>query len=95
MHPRKNALQQALGAGHQFIDPHVGAVGHRPGDRFLICSDGLVDGLWDRQIEEIARLPQNADGRTAAQRLVEESVQASGRDNTTALVIGLEAPAGG
>ena len=25
-HPRRNALQQALGAGHQFIDPHIGAV---------------------------------------------------------------------
>ena len=31
-HPRRNALNQALGAGHQFIDPQVGAVGHLPGD---------------------------------------------------------------
>ena len=27
MHPRRNALQQALGAGHQFVEPHIGAVG--------------------------------------------------------------------
>lgn len=86
MHPRKNALQQALGAGHQFIDPHIGAVGHRIGDRFLICSDGLIDGLWDRQLEEIIRTP-TTDGRTTAQHLVEEAVQSSGRDNTTAMVI--------
>lgn len=92
-HPRKNALQQALGAGHQFIDPHVGAVGHRPGDRFLICSDGLVDGLWDRQLEEFVRTPP-ADGTSPAQRLVHEAVQNSGRDNTTAVVfeIGEMAP---
>src|ERR1017187_1761950 len=45
-HPRRNALQQALGAGNQFIEPHIGAVAYRLGDRFLICSDGLNDGLW-------------------------------------------------
>jgi serine/threonine protein phosphatase PrpC len=87
-HPRRNALQQALGAGHQFIEPHLGTVGIREGDKFLICSDGLVDGLWDRQIEEMLRAPAApSDTRSAAQRLVEESVQTSGRDNTTAVVI--------
>ena len=93
-HPQRNALQQALGAGNQFIDPHIGAVGHRPGDRFLICSDGLTDGLWDRRIEEIIRTP-TPDGsmQTTAQRLVEEGVQASGRDNTTALVVEIIAAA--
>jgi protein phosphatase len=89
-HPRKNALQQALGAGHQFIDPHIGAVGHRPGDRFLICSDGLVDGLWDRRIEELLRAYVPAGTSPAmshAHTLVDEAVHASGRDNTTAVVI--------
>jgi protein phosphatase len=87
-HPRKNALQQSLGAGNQFIEPHIGAVGYQPGDRFLICSDGLVEGLWDRRIEEVIRTHNPADGGpTAAQKLVDEAVQESGRDNTTALVI--------
>lgn len=87
-HPGRNALNQALGAGNQFIDPHIGAIDHRPGDRFLICSDGLTDGLWDRQIEDLIRTPPSARvHETPAQRLVDESVRASGRDNTTALVI--------
>ncbi len=84
-HPRRNALQQALGAGHQFIDPHIGAVGYQPGDRFLICSDGLIDGLWDHRLEDILRNP--IAGKTAAQQLVTEAVAESGRDNTTAVVI--------
>ncbi|MCR6656154.1 MAG: protein phosphatase 2C domain-containing protein [Opitutus sp.] len=84
-HPRRNALQQALGAGNQFIDPQVGAVGYRRGDRFLICSDGLNDGLWDRQLDEIIRGTPPTE--SAAQRLVEEAVQSSGRDNTTAVVV--------
>ena len=87
-HPRRNALQQALGAGHQFIAPHIGAVGHRPGDRFLICSDGLVDGLWDRQLEEMLRAPEAAgESRSRAKWLVEQAVESSGRDNTTAVVV--------
>ncbi|MSU69967.1 MAG: serine/threonine-protein phosphatase [Opitutaceae bacterium] len=92
-HPRRNALQQALGAGHQFMEPQIGAVGHRPGDRFLLCSDGLIEGLWDRQLEEFIRTPSpERAGQTAAQRLVEESLKNSGRDNTTAVVIEILEP---
>jgi serine/threonine protein phosphatase PrpC len=86
-HPRRNALQQALGAGNQFVEPHIAAVTHRPGDRFLICSDGLIEGLWDRRIEEVIRSPVPAGGSSTAGSLVGEAVQNSGRDNTTALVI--------
>lgn len=84
-HPQRNALQQALGAGNQFVDPHIGAVSCHPGDRFLICSDGLVDGLWDSRIEEILR--SNEPVQNLAGLLVAESVEASGKDNTTAVVI--------
>lgn len=87
-HPRRNALQQALGAGHQFIEPHIGAVAHRPGDRFLVCSDGLTDGLWDRHLEEILRAPTPTAGQPSlAKQLVDQSVSQSGRDNTTAVVV--------
>ena len=83
-HPQRSSLNQALGAGNQFIDPQIGAVSHLPGDRFLVCSDGLVDGIWDRRLDEILRTTPSAEG--LAQLLVEESGAASGRDNTTAVV---------
>jgi len=93
VHPRRNALQQSLGAGHQFLEPHIGAVACQPGDRFLVCSDGLVDGLWDRRIEEVLQTAQPAS--PLAQSLVEEAVAASGRDNATAIVIEVStSPAG-
>lgn len=89
-HPRRNVLSKALGAGHQFVDPQVGAVGCSPGDRFLLCSDGLIDGLWDRALEEIIREPAAGQaGLPPAQRLVETAVAESGRDNTTAVVVEL------
>jgi serine/threonine protein phosphatase PrpC len=87
-HPRRNALNQALGAGNQFAEPHLGAVAHAPGDRFLLCSDGVNDGLWNRQLDELIRTPPPARAaQPAAQRLVEAAVAESGRDNATAVVI--------
>ena len=80
-HPRRHVLQKALGAGHQFVDPQVGAVAYEPGDRFLLCTDGLVDGLFDAQLAEFM------EPAHPAERLVRESLERSGRDNTTALVV--------
>ncbi|MDD3180268.1 MAG: protein phosphatase 2C domain-containing protein [Opitutaceae bacterium] len=92
-HPMRNNLHLSLGAGHQFVEPQVGAVGYEPGDRFLICSDGLIDGLWDRHLDEFIRHPEPPSDRLPpAQRLVEESLERSGRDNTTALVIECVSP---
>jgi PPM family protein phosphatase len=89
-HPMRNSIHQALGSGHQIIDPHFGAVAVSPGDQFLICSDGLIDGLWDRQLEEIIREPGELP---VAQRLVAASLETSGRDNTTAVVVEILADA--
>ena len=80
-HPRRNLLQKALGAGHQFVDPQMGSVAYEPGDRFLLCTDGLTDGLFDAQLVEFMD-PGDPSGR-----LVNESLDRSGRDNTTALVV--------
>lgn len=87
-HPRRNVLQKALGAGHQYIEPHVGAVACEPGDLFLLCTDGLTAGLFDAQLLERLRHPDPAEAAlTPAQRLVAASLERSGRDNTTALVV--------
>ena len=84
-HPRKNALNQVLGAGHQFVEPQLGAVACQPGDRFLFCTDGLVDGLWDRRIGELLQAP--ATGEDFARPFVTEAVASSGRDNVTAIIV--------
>ncbi len=92
-HPMRNALHQALGASHQFIDPQFGAVACTPGDRFVLCSDGLVDGLWERQIEELVRTPDAREKKlNPAERLVAASLENSGNDNTTAMSLELIIP---
>jgi len=84
-HPRRHLLQKSLGAGHQFVTPQVGAVGCSPGDRFLICSDGVTDGVYDEQFLGI--LSENSGALSPAQHLVIEAIERSGRDNTTAVVV--------
>ena len=86
-HPRRAALQKALGAGNQFVDPQVGAVAYETGDVFLLCTDGLVDGLFDAQIAEALRPPGGLPPENPARELVRLAVERSGRDNTTALVV--------
>ena len=87
-HPRRKVLQRALGADNQFVAPQVGAVACEPGDMFLLCTDGLVEGLYDEHLVELLRAQHSsAPDVNLARRLVEESVQKEGRDNTTAVVI--------
>jgi protein phosphatase len=87
-HPRRNVLQKALGGGNQFVDPQIGSVAYSIGDRFLLCTDGLVDGLYDAHLLDlIGSVGVAGMLDPLGQNLVEASVAASGRDNTTALVV--------
>ncbi len=85
-HAGRNALQQVLGGKNQNLSPQFGAIGYEPGDRFLICSDGLVEGLFNRGMERIIRNPAPHLKGTPAEMLVTEAVLTDGRDNTTAVV---------
>ncbi|MFY7817461.1 MAG: PP2C family protein-serine/threonine phosphatase [Akkermansiaceae bacterium] len=88
MHPQRHALNQVLGGGNRNIEPQVGRIAWENGDRLLLCSDGLIDGLWDRRIEDIARRDA-PDGVLSTIDLVREAVSDSGRDNTTAILLEL------
>ena len=89
-HPARNRLQKALGGNNQFVTPQVGAVPYEPGDVFLLCTDGLTEGLFDQDLHDFLRVPEAGENAIRpAERLVNESLDRSGRDNTTALVIGV------
>lgn len=87
-HPRRSVLQKSLGGGNQFVDPQVGAVAYEPGDIFLLCSDGLVDGLYDQHLLDIVRpeKPHPADFNLAS-HLVDAALDHGSRDNTTVLIV--------
>ena len=89
-HPRKNVLSQALGASHQFVEPQIGSFILSPGERLLLCTDGVIEGLWDHAICDLVSDTQAQDDQIpAAERLVSTAISESGRDNTTAIIVEL------
>jgi serine/threonine protein phosphatase PrpC len=87
-HPRKNVLSQSLGSGNLYINPQLDAVQAQPGDVFLLCTDGVMEGLWDHTIEDLLRSPPtDLAAIPPGDRIVQAALAESGRDNTTALVV--------
>lgn len=92
LHPQRNVLEQVLGAQSRPLEVQLGAVGLQPGDFYVLCSDGVTDGLTDRTILDLIRRPQGYRAQQPyAKRLIDEGIQRSGRDNLTAVVIGMDA----
>ncbi len=84
--PRRSALYQIMGGGHERVVPDIEATSYQEGDRFLICSDGLVDGLWDKHIAK--HLSQNLSSTSAtADALIQRALANDGTDDTTIIVI--------
>jgi protein phosphatase len=84
-HPWRNVVMRSLHGGPAEVDqaPDIVALDLGPGDRVLLCSDGLTDLVVDERIAELLRLP---DPETAATRLVAAALEAGGSDNVTCLV---------
>lgn len=93
-HPRRAALYEVVGGGHAEVNPHFAAIPYEPGDRFLVCSDGLVDGLWERHIAEaLACCPENPTDTAAT--LLKRAIDNSGIDDTSLIVIAVATPSQG
>ncbi|MFC5050367.1 PP2C family protein-serine/threonine phosphatase [Rubritalea spongiae] len=85
-HPRRSALYEVIGGGHRKINPSVAAVSYQPGDRFLLCSDGLIDGLWEKHIH--SALSKNPDSTSAvADVLMNRAIDNDGSDDTTLIIV--------
>jgi protein phosphatase len=90
VHPRRNEIMRSIG-----VDAHVEAevrtIDLQPGDRYLLCSDGL-SGLVDET--EMAVILEEAPPDVAARRLVDRANEHGGTDNVTVQIALLaEAPA--
>jgi serine/threonine protein phosphatase PrpC len=79
VHPRRNQLRRALGIRpEEEID--VRELQVEPGDRYLLCSDGLWGAL---DHEEVASLLGGFAPEEAARRLIERANAEDGSDNVT------------
>jgi type VI secretion system protein ImpM len=81
--PESNVVTRALGA-EASIMLDVSRFPVLPGDRFLLCSDGLSRVVPDA---EIGKVLGGKDIRAAVDGLVQAALAAGGPDNVTALVV--------
>ncbi|CAA9451650.1 MAG: Protein serine/threonine phosphatase PrpC, regulation of stationary phase [uncultured Rubrobacteraceae bacterium] len=84
-HPQKNLITRALGAEEE-VDVDTVVLPVEPGDRLLLCSDGLSDMVPEPRILMILTSnPENPEG--AARALVSAALEAGGADNVTVVVV--------
>ncbi|MCB1085862.1 MAG: protein phosphatase 2C domain-containing protein [Verrucomicrobiae bacterium] len=89
MHPRRNVLTQVIGADCQYVRPQTGTHSLKEGDWYLFCSDGVTDGLWNKNIRS-AFDGASAQGKSTsevAQAMLDKAVQTAGADDTTMIVV--------
>lgn len=83
VHPRRNVITRALGTG-QVWEPDVWVVPAEPGDRLLMCSDGLTGEVATAHIARV--LHSVPHPKEAADVLVNAALRAGGRDNVSVIV---------
>ncbi len=88
IHPRRNILTRALGV-EPTVQADIDFVVPVPGDRFLLCSDGLVREVGDNQVGAVLRRLRNPD--EACKELVGMAKAAGGHDNITIVIVDVEA----
>ncbi len=90
-HPQRNIVTRALGVGEDvYVD--YWEVPARAGDRYLLCSDGLIDELSDAQIA--ATMRRLDDPAETVDDLVRQANESGSRDNVTVLVVRVDEGAG-
>ena len=81
---RRNVVTRSLGSDlADAIDSWV--FPPTPGERFLICSDGLTGEVREEDIGACLRLV--VDPQEAAEALLQRAIEAGGSDNVTVLVV--------
>ncbi|GIG20749.1 serine/threonine protein phosphatase [Cellulomonas chitinilytica] len=83
-HPQRSVVMRVLGDFDPDVTPDLSVREARPGDRWLLCSDGLSGFVSADTIEET--LAGIADVDACADRLVQLALRAGGGDNVTVVL---------
>lgn len=82
-HPSSNVITRAIGV-HEQLDLDVLEVAVEPGDRFLLCSDGMFK---DVRFDEVRQKLATPSAQQAVNDLVKQALNRGGTDNVTAIVV--------
>ena len=86
-HPHSNILLRTVGTERN-VEIDIFRVDLEPGDRIMLCSDGLWGEVPDEEIEQI--MNHYADARICARELLRAAHRGGGRDNITVVTVGVE-----
>jgi PPM family protein phosphatase len=82
-HPQRSLLLRALD-GRSIAEPDLSVHDGLPGDRYLLCSDGLSGVVSDETLRET--LASIADPEAVTRQLIELALHGGGPDNITCIV---------
>jgi len=85
VHPRRSVLMRVLGDVDSSPEIDTSVHDTQPGDRWLLCSDGLSSYVSDEKIKTV--LTGLRGTREAADRLVKESLDQGAPDNVTVVIV--------
>jgi protein phosphatase len=88
-HPWRNVVTRALSGGEEPV-VDLRNIPLRPGDRLLICTDGLHGVIGERRVSEVLD-GDVADLQSLCDRLIAEANEAGGPDNITMIALAVHA----
>jgi protein phosphatase len=88
VHPRRSVLMRVLGDVDAAPEIDTAILGTQPGDRWLICSDGLSSYLAEDRIRRA--LASGLDPDAVCRRLVKETLDHGAPDNVTVVVVDVD-----
>src|SRR5574338_596530 len=86
-HPHRHVLTRALGV-RRAVEPDLAELTPFPGDRFVLCSDGLTNHVEDHEIAKA--VSEGDDLQEICERLIDLANGRGGEDNTTLVVVRCE-----
>jgi protein phosphatase len=84
-HPYRHVLTRALGAAHE-VTADVQHLELRPGDLYVLCSDGVSGMLSEEEIKVILTAHRD-DPEAVCRELIAAANRAGGKDNATAITV--------
>lgn len=84
VHPHRSVITRALGTEGE-VEPDLLEIPVEPGDRVLLCSDGLSGMVPDEEIQELLGRPDHV--QALAEALVEAALAHGGEDNVTVVLL--------
>ncbi len=85
VHPRRSVLMRVLGDVEQFPEVDIETFETKPGDRWMVCSDGLSGVVPDGLMKRI--LLSTPTAQEATELLVGEALEFGAPDNVTVVLV--------